>query len=260
MIRPVIIVVAFSLLGERADGQIDYRNLDGHRPVRVEDAYPIERDGFEFSLPYRFESGGGSVHGLTPELAWGAFRNGAIGGSLDWQPVRSGVPITVPRVRSELFAMANLLGESPGRPALLVRADLAAPLDRGGPERSSLTLGGAATRSWGIVRAHLNAGWTVAAPTDPRFQSTSRWWAGLAVDRTWFRSSTLLVAEVVTERPIGQAELAWTTGLGLRRQLTPTIVLDVGTEVRWGTPDRIGLTLGFNHAFAVADLMRLVPR
>ena len=121
-------------------------------------------------------------------------------------------------------------------------------------------MGGAATRSWGTVRLHLNGGWTVAAPADARFQSTSRWWTGVAVDRTWFRSSTLLVAEVVTEQPIGVSDLEWTTGLGLRRQMSPTLVLDLGVDVRWGTPDRVAMTLGFSHSFAIARLMSLSPR
>jgi hypothetical protein len=260
MSRPFIAGVAFSLIAGPAAAQTDFRNLDGHRPSRVEDAYPIERDAFELSLPYRFESGGGSVHGVTPELAWGAFRNGEVGVALDWEPVRSGLAANAPRLRSQLFGAANLVGEAPGWPALMVRADLAAPLDRGGPGQASLTLGGAATRSWGIVRMHLNGGWTVAAPADPRFQSTSRWWAGVAVDRTWFRTSTLVVAEVVTERPIGSPDLEWTTGLGLRRQMTPSLVLDLGANVRWAATDRVAITFGFSHSFAIAGLMHLVPR
>src|SRR5262245_24936928 len=140
--RPFIAGVAFSLVAGSAAAQTDFRNLDGHRPSRVEDAYPIERDAFELSLPYRFESGSRSAHALTPELAWGAVRSGAVGLALDWEPVRSGIAPNVPRLRSQLFGEANMLGETPGRPALMLRADLAAPLDRGGPDRASLTLGG----------------------------------------------------------------------------------------------------------------------
>jgi hypothetical protein len=41
-------------------GQIDYRNLDDDRPLITEDAYPVERQAFEFLLPYAFlaEAGG----------------------------------------------------------------------------------------------------------------------------------------------------------------------------------------------------------
>lgn len=37
---------------------IDYRNLDDHRPVRTEDAYPIERHAFELIVPYSTTTGG----------------------------------------------------------------------------------------------------------------------------------------------------------------------------------------------------------
>src|SRR5438067_1610430 len=61
--------------------QIDYRNLEDHRPTRVEDAYPIERYGFELSLPYVFTAAPGSVrsHRLSPELEYGFARGAAAG-------------------------------------------------------------------------------------------------------------------------------------------------------------------------------------
>jgi hypothetical protein len=45
--------------------QIDYRNLDDHRPVRTEDAYPIERYAFELLIPAldNFRHGGPSPPG-----------------------------------------------------------------------------------------------------------------------------------------------------------------------------------------------------
>jgi hypothetical protein len=50
--------------------QIDYRNLDDHRPVRTEDAYPIERYAFELLVPYEYENApaGEARHAITPEL------------------------------------------------------------------------------------------------------------------------------------------------------------------------------------------------
>ncbi len=249
------LALSVSPISASLGAQIDYRNLDGHRPSRVEDAYPIERHAFEFSLPYRLETGPGSVYSFTPELAWGAFRNGSVGVSVDWQWLRSGVAARAPRVRSNAFLLANLAGESPGRPALAVRADLASPLDGGGVGSASLTLGGIATRSWGLVRLHLNGGWTVAAPSDPLLRSEPRWWAGLAVDRTLFRTSTLLIGELVAERAIGRSDPDWTVGLGLRRQMTPTVVFDVGAELVRGDRDRFGMTVGMSHAFAIAGLM-----
>ena len=43
--------------------QLDYRNLDDDRPTLIEDAYPLERYGFEILAPWRYSraQGGGGV-------------------------------------------------------------------------------------------------------------------------------------------------------------------------------------------------------
>jgi hypothetical protein len=54
--------------------QIDYRNLDDHRPVRTEDAYPIERYAFELLIPAldNFGTEGRALPGLglRGDVAW----------------------------------------------------------------------------------------------------------------------------------------------------------------------------------------------
>src|SRR4029453_3509588 len=57
-----------------AGAQTDYYNTDAGRPIRVEDAYPTERYGFELQLaPLRLERSRGGVYnwGVEPELAYG---------------------------------------------------------------------------------------------------------------------------------------------------------------------------------------------
>ncbi len=64
--RVVLAAAATVLPAAPLHGQIDYRNLDDERPVITEDAYPIERFGFELLAPYRFEARrGGVIDGPT---------------------------------------------------------------------------------------------------------------------------------------------------------------------------------------------------
>ena len=63
-----------------AAGQTDYRNLDEGRPLRTEDALPVDHYGFELTLPYELEARDGArLHLATPELAYGEIRGGEIG-------------------------------------------------------------------------------------------------------------------------------------------------------------------------------------
>jgi hypothetical protein len=56
-----------------------------------------------------------------------------------------------------------------------------------------------------------------------------RWVSGLGVDRAFPLASTLVSADVVAERFIGLYDtIDWSVELGLRHQLTPTFVVDVG--------------------------------
>jgi hypothetical protein len=252
----LIVAAGITVLSTRAEAQVDYRNLDGHRPSRVEDAFPIERYGFDFSLSSRGGGTPGYPVELEPELAWGAFRNGMLGLSLSWRPFRTdGARAVEPRISSGFFAVANLVGETASLPAVGVRAEVTRPLDRGGLGAEALTLTALATRSWRLTRVHLNAAWTVAAPDDAALAPEAKWWAGLAVDRTLFRSSTLVVGEIVAARERGADRVDWTVGLGGRRQLTPTWVLDLGGSWTGADGGRFALTAGWSHAFAIAGLM-----
>src|SRR5688500_8454300 len=76
------LAIVFTVVGIRPlAAQIDYRNLDDHRPVRTEDAYPIERYAFELLVPYEYENeqAGDALHVITPELGYGVLANTQVG-------------------------------------------------------------------------------------------------------------------------------------------------------------------------------------
>ena len=250
-----------SLSAAPLKAQLDYRNLDDDRPVVTEDAYPVERHAFELLAPYRFESeaGGDEIHLTVPELAYGVARNAQVGLKLPIAGVDEGLASGTDWGLSglQVFGLYNFNTEGRRLPALSVRADAALPVGSLAGEGSRFAIKGIATRSWGSMRAHLNASWgfgsedalTVAEPLN-------RWAASLAVDRTLFRSSMLLVGEVAASQSIEDAPTAVSASLGVRWQWTPTLVLDAGIGRRLSdTGPDIALTIGLSHAFALRGLM-----
>jgi len=238
--------------------QIDYRNLDDHRPVRTEDAYPIERFAFEFLLPYEYENelDGKSVHVLTPELAYGVADNAQVGLKLPLAARRRDADTDWGLAGPRLFALYNLNTETPALPALALRADVAVPVGGFGGDDPQLSLKGIATRSWGRTRLHLNGAVTLGADGIPAVDAEPDWAVSFAADHTFLRKSLLVIGEVGALEEAGAATEV-TAAFGARYQLTPTLGLDAGVSRRLvadAGPD-VGVTLGLSHTFALAGLL-----
>jgi hypothetical protein len=242
--------------------QTDYRNLGDDRPVATEDAYPVERYGFELVVPYHFEveAGGLELHSSVPEIAYGVLRNAQIGVKLPLAAVDRGLGTDWGLAGIRVFGLYNLNTESAGLPAVSVRADAGFPVGSLAGEGSRLSLKAIATRSWGRTRAHLNASRSFGSETFAVVEPMARWSASLALDQTFFRSSFLLIAEVATVELIEDSPSEVTATLGGRLQWTPTLVLDFGLTRRLGDrgPD-FGVTIGLSHAFAIRALMPGAP-
>jgi hypothetical protein len=239
--------------------QIDYRNLDDHRPVRTEDAYPIERLAFELLVPYEYEDqrDGQRLHVVTPELGYGLADNAEVGLKLPLAALRRSGDTDVGLAGPRLFALYNFNTEGPMIPALAVRADVALPLGGFGGDNPQLTLKGIATRSWGLTRVHLNGAVTLGSEDGrPIVQAEPNWAIGLAVDRTILRQSLLFIGEIGVLEEATAAPTEVTAAVGARYQLAPTLVLDAGISRRLvedAGPD-FGLTIGLSYAFALAGL------
>ena len=255
-------LVAGLLVAPRAPlvAQIDYRNLDDDRPVLTEDAYPVERHAFDFLLPYAYERerGGTNLHAFTPELEYGVLRNGQLGIKLPLAGAQAGGNTDWGLAGLRIFGLYNFNTEGPLLPALAARADLLLPVGSLGGDATRVSLKAIATRSWGRTRFHANAAWTFGdeqplAVVEPG----SRWSYSLAVDRTLFRQSALLVGEVAVLRPVRGAPVEVNAAIGARYQWTTTTVFDLGLRRRLRQtvgPD-IAITAGFSHAFALPWLM-----
>ena len=244
-----------------AAAQIDYRNLDDDRPVTTEDAYPVERHAFELLVPWKFEAeaGGERLHAVVPELAYGILPNTHVGVKTPFALVDDGGNGETGFSGLRLFALHNLNTETPGLPALSLRADLGLPVGALGGEGARVGLKAIATRSWGATRAHLNASWSVGdedgAPAAA--EPLDRWRASLAVDHTFLRRSLLLIGDLGLSEARRGAPTEATAALGVRWQWRPTFVLDAGLErrLRGGVGPDIGVTIGLSHAFALRPLV-----
>jgi hypothetical protein len=243
-----------------AAAQIDYRNLDDDRPVVTEDAYPVERYAFELLAPYRFEaeSDGAELHTTVPEAAYGLARNAQVGLKLPLAAVDDGTGTDWGLAGVRLFGLYNFNTESRWLPALSLRADASFPVGSLAGDGTRFALKAIATRSWGRMRAHLNLSGGVGSENALSVaEPLSRWSASLAVDRTFFRSSLLLIGEVATSQTIESAPTSVNASLGGRWQWMPTLVLDAGITRRLRSdvgPD-IAFTIGLSHAFAIRGLM-----
>ena len=243
--------------------QIDYRNLDEGRPLRTEDAYPVERHALELLAGYEYENelGDPRVHVVAPELSWGVLPNSMVGvklplAAVDVGPAADGTEAGFAGPR--LFAFYNLNTESPNLPAFALRTDVALPWGTLAGDHTRLGITGILTRSFGRTRAHLNG--TVGVGSDAGaagVHGVPEWAASIAADRSFLRRSLLIGAELAAGQSTAAASTEVSLGLGARMQLTPTLVLDGGIERRLTNnagPD-VGLTLGLTHAFAVRGLM-----
>ena len=241
--------LALTLAAVPAAAQVDYRNLDAERPLRAEDAYPIERGALEFSFPYAAEIEGGRwAHIVSPELAAG-LGNAQLG--LGWPLLRTaGGDYASLGPRLSLLWNANT--ESPSLPGVGLRLDGAAFDGADGALDGRVTAKLLLTRGFGATRLHLN-GALSAGPEVPRYveEFAPRREALIAVDRSLWRHSLLLGVEGGVAQEVSGADASWLAGAGLRLQVTPVDVLDVGYRLARhparGTQHSI--SLGLSHVW-----------
>lgn len=240
----------------RAFAQTDYYNTSSGRPLRVEDAVPVEYRAIELDIaPLRLERARGGTYrwSLHPEATAGIFPR---------TQLRIGVPVHYadlgPResvggiTGIELSGLYALNTETRTMPALGVSADVLLPAGSLARDAVYATVTGLVTRTFPWARVHANAEVTVgpgAISTTDVLESgkaaadASRWLAGIAVDRTVPLRALLIAAEAFAEQPLASEErVAWNVAAGVRYQLTPRASLDAGVGRRLTGDDRAWYT------------------
>jgi hypothetical protein len=100
------------------------------------------------------------------------------------------------------------------------------------------------------------AGAAIVASGAPR-TTGPHWTAGLGVDRTLPMISTLLTADLVVDRFAGlYTRDDWTAEIGVRRQLTPELIADVGAGRRFaGTTQSTSVVFGISYSAPLRALV-----
>ncbi|HYJ79971.1 MAG TPA: hypothetical protein VEW03_10240 [Longimicrobiaceae bacterium] len=247
-----------------AAAQTDYYNTDAGRPLRIEDAHPVERYAFELQLaPLRLERAPGGVYRweVEPELAYGI---------LPRTQVEVGFPLVVVDDAHDpgaeglggiaLAALHALNVETLGFPAFAVGARVLLPVGELAPDDALASVKGIATRSFGGGRVHVNAEYTFGSGGGGA-EEASRWMAGVAVDRALPLRALLLTAGAFAERPLEGGHLRWAAEAGFRYQVSPQLNLDGGVgRVLAGDQQGWSATFGAAYAFALRSLIPLPGR
>jgi hypothetical protein len=235
---------------------IDHKNLDEGRPLRLEDAYPIAHGEFAieagagFTLQRR-----GADRGLFPvELLYGPLPNLQVGvgtmistdpREIDDRPKSGDL---------RFGALYNFNQETIVWPAFAVKLGLDAPtgVDAHG---FGVEAKGIITKSIERLSLHLNAGYEFLISTrdderDGRYKLAVG--ASYPVGAPRFTRATL-VGDVFAEQSSRHGDPTTVgTELGLRYQLTPRIVWDVGVGTEFAGPaerSKFSFTTGLSFAF-----------
>lgn len=253
-----LVAIAASLAGQSLAAQTDYYNTDAGRPIRVEDAYPVERRAFELQLaPLRLERSRGAYSwGVEPEVAFGIFPRTHLEIGFPLALIDSPLAGTSAALAGIEVSMLHNLNVETAIPALAIVADLLLPAGGFGPERAYPSVKGIATKTFSWIRFHANGQYTIGdAPTATSAGAAhlSRWMGGLAADKTFPLRSLLLTGEIVAEQPIEETEnVEWSAATGLRYQLNPRWAVDAGVGARLSAEPRPWfITVGSAFAFGL---------
>jgi hypothetical protein len=244
------------LLGVASAHAIDHKNLDEGRPIRLEDAYPISAGeiAVEVGAGFRLARRGADQGVFPVEVLYGALPNVqvGIGSTLFTDPHEMD-----DRAKSgdlHLSGLYNFNQETIQVPAFAVKAGVGFPtgVDARG---YTVELKGIVTKSVERLSVHLNAGYEFLTDTR-RNERDGRYDLALGfsypVGAPQFTRLTL-VGDVFAEQATQRGEATAVGGeVGIRYQLTPRIVWDVGGGTEFAGPadrSRFFFNTGFSYGF-----------
>lgn len=260
-----------------AAAQTDYYNTDAGRPIEIEDAYALERYGFEVqAAPLRLERARGGVYnwGLEPELAYGILPRTQLEVGVPLAYVDRGLGGRSTGVAGVDVSVLYNLNVETTIPALALRGDVLIPAGGLGPDKAYPSVTGIVTRTipgLGATRVHGNVQYTFGDRLEAAQDGgaalapdalgggvveLSQWLAGVAVDRVFPLRSALLTGEVYARQPLRQGEdVEWNAGAGVRYQVSPRWALDGGVGRRLTGDDKAWYaTFGTAVAFGIPAL------
>lgn len=253
-------LAAIATTGRDAHAQTDYYNLDRGRPLHVEDALAIERHAIEWQLaPLRLGGarGAGSTLEFEPELAWGVWPRTQFEVGVPMARWSRGGRETLGGAGIDVALLHALNTETTTLPALAVAARTLLPAGPLGPSRAIPTFTALLTRTMTLGRIHLNASATPGRySSDDRVGEAARWEVGVAGDHAFVFRSLLVGGEVLARRAlVGDGDVEWSAGTGLRYQVGPRLAVDAGvgrglaTDGEWYVTFGSAISLSLLHRF-----------
>ncbi len=235
---------------------LDHDNLDPNRPIGMEDAYAIPKGeiGMEGGVRFNDRREGRTRVTFQPQIIYGAFENAQIEiqGDLFTEP--NSLVGASKSGDLHLGLLYNFNTETLALPAMALRVetDLPTGVNSRGVDTQ---VTGILTRSFGRLRAHLNAGYTVLGlPKGQERPGAYRAVAAVSYPLGYpdsFRDT--LIASLYTRESDLRGQRNHTgVEVGIRHQLTSRLVVDAGLGTEFAGPtDRaavlgtVGLSVGF---------------
>ncbi len=257
--RACFAIALAGALASPAGAQTDFYNTDRGRPLRTEDAIPVERRAFELQLaPLTFSrlARGAAEWGVAPELAWGIAPRTQVELAV---PVivhdAAGLNRTLTELAGVEFDLLHQLNAETAIPALAIGAGVHLPAGPASPDRALTSVRALVTRTLAWGRLHVNGSYTLGGSFVAGQRGAGeaeRWSAGLAMDHTFVFRSLLVGAEVYAVAPLVEdLDAEWHASAGFRKQLSPRLAIDAGLTRTLSAPvARWGLTVGAAYAFA----------
>lgn len=239
----LLAVMLLAVTAAATFAQTDHDNLDRGRPLSFEDAEPMARGGyaFEFGLNSNLLRRGGFDFSTPFALVWGVAANTQleIGSSLRFGRSLRGVDVS----DSDLGLLYSFNREIGSSPAFAAKLETSAERGR----TTTLTAMGIASKTIGAYdRLHVNASLAMQSGDRPRPGLVLGFTRPLGYPRHF---DTTGLAEIgIVDLPGGTRTIV---GLGIRHQLNPRDVLDLGIESEITGSDRVPLRLilGYSTSF-----------
>jgi hypothetical protein len=256
--RVAIAAALLLLCASSANAQADYRNLDTGRPIAVEDAQPIEYRGLEsqWSIPrFTRERRGHWLVSIEPEFKWGAWKNLQFGLSSEYVIVRDVDRTIITSRDRQVHLLYNFNHESPRMPALAIRPEISIRTGGFGSQHEHAGVKLIASKTFHSNRIHINGSYT-AGPTERRGRGgdlVSRYFYGIAYERTSPLDFVVLLADVYARKPIDHSPTEVVLEMGARVQIAPAWVLDVGFftgALRPSVGPDFGFIFGLSRSFS----------
>lgn len=209
----------------------EHNNIEAGRPLRFDDAYSIafRERAFEFGLSLDTFRRRGPSYGNKTEFKYGFAKNQDI--SIAFEPTYSTSQRRGDAGNIEVGYFNGLRREINDAPALAYRVDVGLPTGRGA-KGLDLRLRGIATKAMGQYdKIHLNLDLNMStSPGAGERRHTVRAVLGYSTPLGYPRRfDQTLVADFAIQQSKSRGEgIVGSVGLGVRRQVSPRSVLDIG--------------------------------